>query len=413
LQELPPSAKARCLALYAVLGLPHLVCCALDASVSADARWGERDTPVLCIAAQGGSERVLKALLDGGANPTLADKEGWTAAHVAASSGHTACLRLLIDAGAELGALIAFANTPLHCAAQAGHAECCALLLASGSNANARTSCSGDTPLLTAIGYKHPHCVRVLLPASDLGVANRQGRNAFHTVIITGCMDSFELMLPLISDVDVPTVACIAGLSEVHCCVTPLLLACSFGQERMVKALLHRGASRVARDNSMRTPLHAASLEGHLGCARRLLGKPGAYLLTPDEVNAADGRGCTPLHYAAQYNHANLCGMLVAAGARLDAVTTHGLSPLAVARHFQPFNMALLDVLSGRGPANPPGTACDECGKPEPAVLLSYCTGCLRARYCGCACAVAAWPAHRAECQRVKAAREERCSARV
>jgi len=51
---------------------------------------------------------------------------------------------------------------------------------------------------------------------------------------------------------------------------------------------------------------------------------------------------------------------------------------------------------------------CDECGRPEPEVLLSYCTGCLRARFCGSACAVAAWPAHRAECRHVQAAREER-----
>jgi len=176
----------------------------------------------------------------------------------------------------------------------------------------------------------------------------------------------------------------------------------------MIKALLHRGASRTARDSNQRTPLHEASRYGHLGCVRQLLGKPGAYKLTPEELNAADVNGCTPLHVAARGGHANLCGVLIAGGARLDADMRSSHTPLMVAQHVHPANTALIDLLAGRGPAHPPGTVCDVCGRPEPEVLLVYCTGCLRARYCGSACAVAAWPAHRAECQRIKAAREER-----
>jgi len=191
-----------------------------------------------------------------------------------------------------------------------------------------------------------------------------------------------------------------------HC--TPLHLACSFGQERMVKALLSRGASRTARDSKLRTPLHAASLPGHLGCVTQLLGKPGAYKLTPDEVNAVNVHGHTPLHSTAHGGHAKVCGVLCAAGARLDAIDAQGLSPLMTAQRQHSSNTALLDFLAGRGPAHAPGTVCDECGRPEAEVRLAYCTGCLRVRYCGSACAVAAWPAHRAECQRVRAAREKR-----
>jgi len=189
---------------------------------------------------------------------------------------------------------------------------------------------------------------------------------------------------------------------------TPLLLACSFGQERMVRALLDRGASRTARDSKQRTPLHETSLAGHLGCVRQLLGKPGAYKLTPGEVNAADVNGFTPLHFAAYGGQEKICGMLCAGGARLDAVTRKGHTPLMVAQQKHPSNTALIDLLAGRGPAHAPGTVCDQCGRPEPEVRLSYCTGCLRARFCGNACLRAAWPAHRAECQRVQAAREER-----
>jgi len=116
--------------------------------ISADTRWGVHDAPVLCTAVQRGSERALKALLDGLANVTLADNMGMTAAHAAAGYGRTACLRLLIDAGAQLEVKTYCGFTLLHCAAQEGHAECCSLLLAMGCNANARHSGSGDTALV-------------------------------------------------------------------------------------------------------------------------------------------------------------------------------------------------------------------------------------------------------------------------
>jgi len=96
--------------------------------ISADTRWGVYDAPVLCLAAEKGSERALKALLDAHANHALADKKGLTAAHYAAHFGLVACLRLLVDAGAQLEAKANGAFTPLHCAAQEGHpsaAHCC------------------------------------------------------------------------------------------------------------------------------------------------------------------------------------------------------------------------------------------------------------------------------------------------
>jgi len=383
--------------------------------ISADTRWGEYDTPVLCIAAAKGSERVLKALLDGRANHSLANNKGMTAAHHAAGFGRIACLRLLVDAGALLELKTNSGGcTPLLLAAQEGHAECCSLLLAVGSDANARND-FGQTPLMKAMGCTQAQCVRVLLPASDLSSANLQGYNAFHDCIGSGNLECFELLLPLIRDVDVRTVAGMDadGSPEPVFNGTGLHLACSFGQERIVRALLDRGASRTARDSMQRTPLHETSLAGHLGCVRQLLGKPGAYKLTPAEVNAADVDGYTPLHYAAEGGHEKICGLLCAGGARLDAVSRSGHTPLMIAQESHPSNTALLNFLAGRGPAHAPGTVCDECGRPEPEVRLSYCTGCLRARFCGNACMVAAWPAHRAECQRVQAAREERSRGRT
>jgi len=125
LRAMPPDAQTYCIAKYAQHNLPHLLRCALTAGVSPDTRWGEKDTPVLCIAAEFGSERALEALLVGRANVALANSEGWTATNWAAYTGHAPCLRRLLDAGAPKAAKNEKGWMPLHFAAQGGHAECC------------------------------------------------------------------------------------------------------------------------------------------------------------------------------------------------------------------------------------------------------------------------------------------------
>ena len=179
----------------------------------------------------------------------------------------------------------------------------------------------------------------------------------------------------------------------------------------MVKALLRMGASRTSRDSEQCTPLHVACYAGQLSCVAQLLGKPGDYKLNPDEVNAADDIAWTPLHYAAGNAHMQCCGALLAAGARLDATTSDGHTPQMVAQHQHTANAELHELLSGRGPANAPGTVCDNCGASEAEKRLRACSGCLVARYCCDACLCAAWPAHKEECQRLQAAREARASA--
>jgi len=284
------------------------------------------------------------------------------------------------------------------------------LLLDAGANANA-VDPLGNTSLMDAIfTHKHAPCVEALLPVSDLSMTNQMGQNAFHASIISGNDECFDVLLPLIGAVDVRTLQGVLEDGSPYPLFnnTPLHLACDFGQHEMTKTLLSRGALQTARDSNQKMPLHHAARAGHLSCVAMLLGKHGAYKLAPDEMNAADVDGGTPLHYAASEGHSQICGKLLKAGARLDAVTSDAFSPLMLAQRQHPANTALLDLLAGRGPAHPPGTVCDSCGRPETEVRLRTCNGCLLARYCGNACAKAAWPAHKAECKRLQAARVER-----
>jgi len=169
LRAMPPDAQTFCIAKYAQLNLPHLLRCALTAGVSPDTRWGERDAPVLCLAAERGNDRVVEALLVGRANMALADREGMTAAHWAAYRGHAPCLHPLLDAGAPKETKTEGGSTPLRLAAQEGHAECCSLLLAAGCAVNA--GCDRGTPLHSAARNGRLAVIRLLLDAGANPIA--------------------------------------------------------------------------------------------------------------------------------------------------------------------------------------------------------------------------------------------------
>jgi len=188
---------------------------------------------------------------------------------------------------------------------------------------------------------------------------------------------------------------------------TALHFACTHGHHDKAHVLLDRGASRTARDSLGHSPAHIAAQFGHLSCLILLLGLPGDYRMTPAEVNAASDTGRTALHAAAFHGHIKCCGVLIAAGASLDAKDQGGDTPLMDAQHMHPANAALLELLSGRGAEHPPGVGCDQCGGVSADGMMQTCIGCNAARYCSAACAALHWPGHKAECERLVAEREE------
>ena len=380
LSEQPAARKEVFLILTVLWGLPNLVRCALEAKISADtcSTCGLK-SPVLVRAAFDGHVRIVKLLLDAGADHSLTDSKGYTALNLAAQEGRLECVQLLLSAGAD-------AN---------------------------KANDTGFHPLLTSIMFAHTDCVRALLPVSNLLHTNVQGLTAFHFCVRTANEASFELLLPLMSDVDVLTVE---GVDEFGQALTTfgcsaLHHACQKGQQQMAKALLKRGANRMARDNMKRTPCHHSSHSGHLSCLTLLIGQPGRRKMTPAEVDAADEGGWTSLHHAAFAGHIKICGVLVEAGARLDAKASEGFTPLMLAQHGHPTNAPLLALLSGAGPANLPGTVCDHCGKTAAQASvnsLKACSECHAVRYCGAACGAAAWKGHKKACRARAKEREEK-----
>ena len=382
LGEQPLTYKEGFLNNAVIMGLSNLVRCALEVKISANTRGkGARSMPVLVLAAGFGHTCILKQLLDAGADHSLTDSLGFTA---------------------------------LNAAAQEGRLECIQLLVATGADANKPESALNFTPLLTAIANKRTEsCVRALLPASDLLRTNRQGMNALQFCVLSANEECFEMLLPLMSDVDVRTVRGVdphTGQAVKFFNHSALHLASMQGQQQMAKALLKRGADRMAKDNLQRTSCHYASMNGHLSCLTLLIGQPGRRKMTPAEVDAVDARGWTALHMSAEKGLTKIAGVLLEAGARLDAKTARGNTPLMFAQREHPTNAALLALLSGAGPVQPPGTVCDHCGKTAAQASvnsLKACSECHAVRYCGAACSAAAWKGHKKACRARAKEREE------
>ena len=376
LGKLPLATRKLYLYNSIVWDLPHLVRCLLQ-ELSADTRFGgEWNETALSRCAIEGSARSLKVLLAGGASHALADNGGTRPLSEAARRGHLDCLRILLEAGADARA---------------------ADLL-------------GHTPLIGAVMHKRVECARALLPVSDLQHYAKDGQTVLHISVQTASEECFELLLPLM-DPDVRTVQGVEADGTLISLFqqTPLHIGCGKGQMAMARALLKRGADRMALDSTQSSPLHWAAVAGALSCVIALVGRPEKPLLTSEQVNAKTVDGMTALHLAAYFGHEKICGVILSLGARLSlgAKDSIGNTPLMLAQEKHPDKASLLTLLSGNGPANLPGTVCDHCGKPAGRRMLA-CGVCQSVRYCDSACQLAVWPGHKKECAAEQAVREKR-----
>ncbi len=113
-------------------------------------------SPPLLRAIWNGDQAAVELLLAHHADPNLPGKGGWTPLHAAASSENKADLaRLLLKSGADVNARDQNGATPLYAAAERGNREMVALLLENKADPNARTKW-GRTPLEAAKSRPQP-----------------------------------------------------------------------------------------------------------------------------------------------------------------------------------------------------------------------------------------------------------------
>jgi cytohesin len=278
----------------------------LDKGAAIDRSVGGGMTPLM-FAARNGSLSLVKLLLARGADIHKTDDMGWNAV------GHLICgdydyevqnqyraneavkaqiLQLLIERGITIDGDPSLSYTPLIGAVVFCRSHLLKHLLKAGADVN-RGDARGNRPLLYALKERMAHYVHELLSCQgiDLNVINADGESFWHSIAAEG-----------------PTRAC----TEVR--------------ERLI-------AARVPADcdYSGRHPLHLAVDNGHVELIESLLKYCNCSTVT-------DSLGHTPLHSLSGAKLGNavrsqICSLLVAHGADLNARNANGDTPLRLAQN--------------------------------------------------------------------------------
>jgi ankyrin repeat protein len=169
---------------------------------------------------------------------------------------------------------------------------------------------SGVSPLLTAVYYRQPAIVRILLE-----------RGAPLDVFEASAVGEVGRLRELLAE-DPARANAFASDG-----FTPLGLACFFGHADAARLLLASGADSnlAARNGTRVAPLHSAVAGGNIEIVRELLER-GA------DVHVRQEGGFTPLHNAAFEGEEELIDLLLAHGSDRAARSDTGKTPANLAR---------------------------------------------------------------------------------
>lgn len=191
----------------------------------ADANYALPDkekTKVLVVAGAYKSTQAAIALLDGGADPNVADRRGRTPLHLAAEAGSLELVRKLVSKGANLDAqtekmplpvdaiyrLPGGEQTPLLLAAKYNHVDVMHVLIEAGADIKLKNQ-EGDTLFLAAAGSGHIAAAKLAYEYDkDVKAVDRYGLTAMHkSVNFTGDLATQSELTELVqylADLGVP-----------------------------------------------------------------------------------------------------------------------------------------------------------------------------------------------------------------
>ena len=208
-----------------------------------------------------------------------------------------------LEAGADVNTPDRTGDTPLHTAAQVGRLpEVILALVNAGADVHARRS-DGSTPLHVALARGgSPEVVEALVAAgADVNARDNTGNTPLHGF----------------------------GWSS---------------DPAVARRLLELGADPNARNNAGRVAYPASCENWNTVSFTRIASAPEAAACVAEgrDVNARDGLGNTPLHYAIESNALRLAELLLASGADPDIANHQGASPLHLAAVYNTVRVQLL-----------------------------------------------------------------------
>ncbi|XP_031562772.1 transient receptor potential cation channel subfamily A member 1-like [Actinia tenebrosa] len=338
----------------------------------------------LHIAASRGREKIVKVLVDHGADVTIQDHDGNMPTHIAAREGHAATLKALlqsvsgkaismehvlrsngtgsclqlatrrsnveaakvcIEFKASTSANLDDTTPPLHTACILGNMELLKSIVSSGASLEAE-DIEGMTPILRACLNGNVEIIEYLINEGASLEAEVDAPSPLMCAVKRGHSDAIRLLLRRGSSVfvrdlhqrtclhvavwsdnegtlDILLEDCLALInSRDKECNTPLHYAALNGNLKMILKLLDSGADNNLGDDEDKLPIHLAAEVGDLECFKAL------FDINPESIHATDYRLRTPLYYAALENHTEVVSFLIENGAHVNIRDDDRLSPL-------------------------------------------------------------------------------------
>lgn len=270
----------------------------------------------LHTAAENGDLKMVKKLLEHGADPNIKNKLEQTPLWIVHSKNGPKIIKLLIDAGADIHIRSSDKQTALHQQSSwRNHHKNVACLLKYGAQINAKT-CSGDAAVHEAILYKNCKTLKILIDAgANIYETSYEGiRNLLLAAHVSNA-DETELV-----DILMAAGASFRGIRDSYG-MTPLIYASSNGNIPLIKIFLREGANVNETDVDLSSPLHyAAKYSDYEVC--KLLIDNGAY------VNVSCTLKTTPLHYATKNGKDDVAELLLENGANVNAKDQYYDTPL-------------------------------------------------------------------------------------
>ncbi|KAJ5819343.1 hypothetical protein N7474_004934 [Penicillium riverlandense] len=320
---------------------------------------GNRLSPLL-RAVERNHYEIVKVLLDHGAAPDSADKEGRTALMSAAWRNHAETLKLLIMRGANVNARDLRRRNALHnlaadkeCRSGWGD-EIVGLLLGTKCQIDGPEGQDelGRTPLHWACATGNRRFAELLLtrpdgPRAQIDATELRGKTALH---IATAHDREDIVLLLLQH-EAAVNACSDGGW------TPLHNACERGSVAIVRTLLRAGAHINSQLLNGVTPLHLAAQGGHTEVVECLLERPDL------KRRVRDNFGSTPFLRAAQFKRKDIV-LLLAPFNNVESLSEDARNACrafdATVVDFGNFHnenrvkrMSVFELLYGRDPENP------------------------------------------------------------
>lgn len=280
--------------------------------------------PPLHMATRLGFSAILRTLIDSGSDLNSTTESGETALMISVRYKQEKCLQLLAKAGADFS-LVNLAGQSAASIARSsrwylGFQQALLNVIRSGTMPTS-TNKSVFSPLLFVAESGDVLSLKAVIGQANVEVDEQDGRglSAVMVAAAEGHVDAFRLLVYAGADVK----QCNKS-GETAITLSKFSKNSDLFERVMLEFALEKG-NRIAGGFYA---LHYAARRGDSDAVKLLISK--GY-----DINATDGEGYTPLMLAAREGNAKMCQLLISSGANFGMENTKGESALSIARKHQ------------------------------------------------------------------------------